>query len=138
LTPTLRHELSHALTFDALADRPLWVREGVAMHFAGPEAADVADAESPCPTQTDLQRSGSANALAHARRRALACVERALNAGTPWWAIGKNEPQAISHGPRTPAAFPALCRQEDTFDEPVRAGQDDANRAGQREAFTEP
>lgn len=90
---TLRHELSHVLTFDALADRPLWVREGMAMHFAGETSRleeeqeagpQIAHADGSCPTDTDLRRSGSAEALARAQRRALACVERSLNAGTPW------------------------------------------------------
>jgi SpoIID/LytB domain protein len=97
---TLRHELSHALTFDALADRPLWVREGVAMHFAGEqtESGHIAAPDGSCPNETELRRSGSAAALAQAQRRALACVERSLEAGTPWWAIDARPIPVTSSG----------------------------------------
>ncbi|MPY88216.1 MAG: SpoIID/LytB domain-containing protein [Luteitalea sp.] len=92
LVSTLRHELTHALTLEALADRPLWVREGVAMHFAREEGDRAPDATSatdrPCPSDAQLRRSGSLRALARAQGRAVACVERALDTGTPWWAVG--------------------------------------------------
>ncbi|MPZ18932.1 MAG: SpoIID/LytB domain-containing protein [Luteitalea sp.] len=103
LAATLRHELSHALTFDALVDRPLWVREGMAMHFAKPSKEEtggghLAAADTSCPTETELRRSGSAEALARAQRRALACVETSLDAGTPWWAVGDDTITVTSSG----------------------------------------
>ena len=35
LERTIRHEIVHRLTAEPLASRPLWVREGVAIYFAG-------------------------------------------------------------------------------------------------------
>ena len=35
LDRTIRHELVHLMTDEVLAKRPLWVREGAAIYFAG-------------------------------------------------------------------------------------------------------
>src|SRR5262249_3587403 len=36
LERTIRRELVHAMVDDALSDRPLWVREGIALYYADP------------------------------------------------------------------------------------------------------
>ncbi|RPJ79056.1 MAG: SpoIID/LytB domain-containing protein, partial [Acidobacteria bacterium] len=87
LEETLRHEIVHVLTSDLLVNRPAWVREGLAIHFAG-EAAGAPPrhraAPVSCPTDEDLLRSRSAASLEQAYRRAASCVARALASGISW------------------------------------------------------
>ena len=87
---TLRHELAHVLTGPALAGRPEWVKEGVAMHFAGEPApasllgADGIPRRVKCPSDDDLRRPVSAASARQAYGLAAACVARALVEGTRW------------------------------------------------------
>ena len=86
---TLRHELAHALTGPALEGRPEWVKEGVAMHFAGepPPASLVGDGTPrrlKCPSDDDLRRPVSAVSARQANALAAACVARALGDGAGW------------------------------------------------------
>jgi SpoIID/LytB domain protein len=90
LESTLQHELAHVLTATPLEGRPEWVKEGVAMHFAGePPPASVLDASGVprrvrCPTDDDLRRPVSAAAARQAYGLAAACVARALADGVRW------------------------------------------------------
>ena len=83
---TVRHELVHVLTDAVLADRPLWVREGLAQTMAG-EGADAEPSPRParpCPSDADLRNPASADAWRAAYDAAAACVTRALGAGVAW------------------------------------------------------
>ncbi|MEZ5285399.1 MAG: SpoIID/LytB domain-containing protein [Vicinamibacterales bacterium] len=91
LAPTVRHEIAHALLDAALADRPLWVREGAAIHFsrlidpALPEpAADTDRGRVACPSDAELLRAVSAGAQRDAYARADACFAKALASGRRW------------------------------------------------------
>ena len=103
---TIRHEVAHALLDDRLAGRPLWVREGLAIHFstaegaasmsgaaatarAGPPpgAAAVRSARPPCPTDREISQAVSAGAQREAYARAERCVADALARGTTWQAL---------------------------------------------------
>ena len=87
---TLRHEVAHALTGSALEGRPEWVREGVAMHFAGePPPASLLGADGvprrvKCPSDDDVRRPVSAASARQAYGLAAACVTRALAQGMRW------------------------------------------------------
>ena len=87
---TVRHELAHALTGPALEGRPEWVKEGVAMHFAGEPApasllgADGIPRRVKCPSDDDLRRPVSAASARQAYGLAAACVARALGEGARW------------------------------------------------------
>ncbi len=92
LTRTLRHELVHVLTRDALTGRPLWVREGVALFYADPRppkdiraAADRVGDD--CPGDAELRSPLSAGDLADAWARAEACVARQIFKGKGWRAM---------------------------------------------------
>jgi hypothetical protein len=80
---TVRHEIVHALVDEELRDRPMWVREGVALHFAGEKPA-AGSMTGTCPEDDDFRRASSAAGLKAAYARALACVERSIAAGAPW------------------------------------------------------
>jgi len=103
---TIRHEVAHALLDDRLAGRPLWVREGLAIHFstaegsapmsgaaasarAGspPGAAAARSARPPCPTDREISQAVSAGAQREAYARAERCVADALARGTAWQAL---------------------------------------------------
>jgi SpoIID/LytB domain protein len=90
LDTTIRHEIAHVLTSAALEGRPLWVKEGAAMHFAGepPPAALVNEDGTiravKCPTDLDLQRPKSAALARQAYGLAAACFERALAEKGDW------------------------------------------------------
>ena len=92
LTQTVRHELVHVLTLRALFDRPRWVHEGLALHFAGervsaqPEETSGDDVK--CPSDRDLMRPRSRDAFDRAYSRAAACVSRALASGRDWRDLG--------------------------------------------------
>lgn len=87
---TLRHELAHLLTGSLLASRPEWVKEGVAMHFAGePPPSSLIGADGlarrvKCPSDDDLRRPVSAASARQAYALAAACVARAIHEGVPW------------------------------------------------------
>ena len=93
LDRTIRHELVHLMTNDALASRPAWVREGAAIYFAGerpiagePEQrpASRPDPRASCPTDRELLQPVSVGALANAFARARACFVRQIDAGRTW------------------------------------------------------
>ena len=92
LERTLRHEIVHRLTSEALSSRPLWVREGVAVYFAGERPVPgTRDASGPldsrrveCPKDEELRRPQSPGALRNAYARAGACVARQIASGRKW------------------------------------------------------
>jgi stage II sporulation protein D len=88
LERTVRHEIVHLLVDDELRNRPLWVREGLAIYFAELGATDAqtrpAERRRPCPTDAELLRPTSAGAHAEAAARARACVARQLQTGRTW------------------------------------------------------
>lgn len=94
LDTTLRHELAHVLTASVLNGRALWVREGVAMHFAGERPASAVGRAGGvtsavrCPVDQDLRAPMSAGAARQAYDLAAACVARALAQGQRWEEIG--------------------------------------------------
>jgi stage II sporulation protein D len=86
LETTLRHELTHVVIDARLRSRPMWVREGLAMHFAGDTPSPL---DGPCPADGELRRPTSREAMASSYRRARGCVERALATGRDWRDVGK-------------------------------------------------
>ncbi len=85
LESTLRHEVAHVVIDAAVASRPAWVREGLAMYFASAEApATVTGARGGCPSDAEVLRPVSAGAQREAYARAERCVRRAIAAGTRW------------------------------------------------------
>ena len=90
LESTLAHEIAHVLTAAALADRPAWVVEGVAVYFAGestePSSVDARHSamRSGCPADAEILRPDSEATLRVARDRAAACVAGRLAAGQRW------------------------------------------------------
>jgi hypothetical protein len=94
LERSVRHALVHVLADAVLARRPLWVREGAAIHFAGPAAASTTEesrpmpgatpARSSCPADGELRQPVSIGALSTAYARARACFARQLASGRSW------------------------------------------------------
>ena len=84
LERTIRHEVTHALLDAALAQRPMWVREGAAAYFARPDAASLKPTRVPCPTDLELTRPLSAGSQRDAYARAEACFARAIADGKKW------------------------------------------------------
>jgi SpoIID/LytB domain protein len=91
LDRTIRHELVHVMTNAPLAERPLWVREGAAIYFAGepaiPGGKDLRTAPPPrtsCPDDAELLRPVSAGALTNAYARAQACFARQMGQRRSW------------------------------------------------------
>ena len=90
LESTIRHEMAHVLTEPILQGRPLWVREGAAMHFAGEQPPQaLAEPEGSvrkitCPSDLDLQRPASAAQARQSYGLAAACFERALATAGDW------------------------------------------------------
>lgn len=83
LERTLRHHIFHVLADSSLAGRPVWVREGAAIHFAEDEAGPSLP-RAVCPQDVELTRPLSAGAFSDASRRARACFERQLSGGRGW------------------------------------------------------
>ena len=84
LEATIRHELVHVLTEPAFAGRPLWVREGAAEYFSGERSDRDRVADTACPTDRDLRRPASREALAVAYRRAAGCFAAQIDSGRTW------------------------------------------------------
>jgi SpoIID/LytB domain protein len=105
LERTVRHEVAHALLDQALAGRPMWVREGAAIYFereseaarrepggGSRESGLPADAAAKvgarrritCPTDDELLRPISAGAQREAYERAEACFSREMASGKRW------------------------------------------------------
>jgi SpoIID/LytB domain protein len=89
VVPTLRHELVHVLVDDVLRDRPLWVREGLALVTAGeiPVAAGERRAP-PCPSDAELRSVADARSWREAYAAAGRCVANALARGRSWRNLG--------------------------------------------------
>ena len=98
LDQTVRREVIHVLTGPALANRPLWVREGAASYFAGERTAgerakserssgERSAVRGPCPKDEELRNPVSPGALQAAYARATACFARQMAAGKKWSAI---------------------------------------------------
>jgi SpoIID/LytB domain protein len=82
---TVRHEIAHVVVDRAIATRPRWVREGVALYFAAATRTGIVPPGRPeCPSDAELLRPVSAGAQREAYSRAERCVRRALAAGTSW------------------------------------------------------
>jgi hypothetical protein len=92
---TLRHELVHLLTASDYRDRLVWVQEGAAVYFAmtdsqrhtfeedrRPTRASTSSAS--CPTNAELLRPASRDALRQAYMRATACYAEQLASGRRW------------------------------------------------------
>ena len=85
LDRTIRHEVTHALLDGALAQRPMWVREGAAAYFSRPANATAAKPlRVPCPSDLELLRPVSAGAQRDAYARAEACFARGIAEGKRW------------------------------------------------------
>jgi stage II sporulation protein D len=93
LDRTIRHELVHLMTDSILGKRPLWVREGAAIYFAGEQPIPGETAQRPafkpeprtsCPNDSELRRPVSVGALTNAYARARACFAKQIKAGRSW------------------------------------------------------
>lgn len=94
LERTVRHELAHVVIGDRLAGRPLWVQEGAAMFLAGEVGRTGRGARLDldgrgCPSDHELSRASSADALRQAYALAAACFERDLRGGRRWDEVGR-------------------------------------------------
>ena len=91
LDRTIRHELVHVMTDAVLATRPMWVREGAAIYFAGEQPIPGEPIErpafKPAPRRVVPRRQRAAPAglgrRAEQRVRASARVLRAAGGGRP-------------------------------------------------------
>ncbi|MEQ1912461.1 MAG: SpoIID/LytB domain-containing protein, partial [Vicinamibacterales bacterium] len=90
LESTLRHELAHALTNQRLKGAPLWMHEGVAMwasrgqSLAAQTPARPVPAAISCPSDAELRKAGSADAIHRLYDQATQCYMRELSAGRSW------------------------------------------------------
>lgn len=82
LERALRRQLVHQVVDAVLPERPLWIREGAAVHFADPDAPNTA--RPPCPRDPELSSPTSNGALGDALGRARACFARQLSGGRDW------------------------------------------------------
>jgi stage II sporulation protein D len=84
LEQTIRHELVHVLAVEALRERPMWVKEGAALFFAG----EVGDASAAPATTCPPKRSISVSAHRDVTRRdylqAGTCFAKAIASGAKW------------------------------------------------------
>ncbi len=90
---TLRHEIAHVVIGDRLKNRPRWVREAAAMYVSSEiplqkdEAVDRTAAPAAtrsCPSDEEMRRLASAEAMRDAYGRAAACYAEQLAAGRKW------------------------------------------------------
>ena len=56
LERTIRHELVHLMTDAALGKRPVWVREGAAIYFAGEQAIRASRSSGPRSSRSRAPR----------------------------------------------------------------------------------
>ena len=88
LESTLRHELVHILTADALALAPAWAVEGLAtlvVRSTGVSAPADSLAVPSCPDDEGVTRPGDASRMREAYGAAAACTASALPAGLASW-----------------------------------------------------
>lgn len=92
---TVRHELVHLLMATAYRDRLVWVQEGAAAYFALTDAqrhafeqdlrpTRASTSTASCPTNAELLRPPSRDALRQAYMRATACYAEQLMSGRSW------------------------------------------------------
>ena len=84
LESTLAHEMVHVLAGPMLGDRPLWVREGLAVVLADELISEGPSTRAPCPTDDALRSARTAPAWRAAYQAAGQCVARALASGRRW------------------------------------------------------
>lgn len=93
LDRTIRHQIVHLMIDAALANRPLWVREGAAIYFAGEQTIPGGPPQRPafkpaprssCPDDNELRQPVSVGALSNAYARARACFARQIEGGKSW------------------------------------------------------
>lgn len=93
LERTIRHELVHLMADAALGKRPVWVREGAAIYFAGepmipgePQQRPAVKLEprASCPDDNELLHPVSVGALSNAYARARTCFAKQIQAGRSW------------------------------------------------------
>ena len=93
LERTIRHELVHVMADAALGKRPVWVREGAAIYFAGEQMipgepqqrpAFTPEPRASCPDDNELLRRVSVGALSNAYARARACFAKQIQSGRTW------------------------------------------------------
>jgi hypothetical protein len=93
LERTIRHELVHVMADSALGTRPVWVREGAAIYFAGEQMIPGEPVQRPafkpeprasCPDNNELLRPVSVGALSNAYARARTCFAKQIQAGRTW------------------------------------------------------
>ena len=81
------------MTASVLGQRPMWVREGASIYFAGEQTLPGEPQQRPafrpepratCPDDNELLRPVSVGALSNAYARARACFARQLAAGKSW------------------------------------------------------
>lgn len=82
LERAIRQQLVHLMADAAFANRPRWVREGAALHFA--DNSNGPGNRGTCPTDAEFIRPVSIGALSDVNARARACFERSLSAGRNW------------------------------------------------------
>lgn len=78
----VRRQLVHLMVDRELAGRPLWVREGAAIHFA--ENTMGPGNRGTCPVDSEFYRPASMGALTDVQARARACFERIISTGRSW------------------------------------------------------
>jgi stage II sporulation protein D len=81
---TIRREVAHVMLDSALADRPMWVREGAALYFSSPLHYTSPPPRVPCPADEEFLRPRSAGAHRDAHARAEACFSRQIMDGRTW------------------------------------------------------
>jgi stage II sporulation protein D len=93
LERTIRHELVHVMADAALGTRPVWVREGAAIFFAGEQMIPGEPQQRPafkppprasCPADNELLRPVSVGALSNAYARARSCFAKQIQSGRTW------------------------------------------------------
>jgi SpoIID/LytB domain protein len=93
LERTIRHELVHLMTDEALGQRPAWIREGAAIYFAGERPVPGGVPQRPafrpeprasCPSDAELLHPVSVGALSNAYARARTCFAKQIASGRSW------------------------------------------------------
>ena len=93
LERTIRHELVHMMADTVLGKRPVWVREGAAIYFAGEPMIPGEPQQRPafkpeprasCPDDNELLHPVSVGALSNAYARARSCFAKQIQSGRSW------------------------------------------------------